>query len=403
MSTSDIHAYERDPYARELEVDVLSLATDDEGRGFALLSDTVLYPEGGGQPADHGQLDGHAVVDVQRCDGEIRHYLRSELAPGSIGGPHRLELDWERRFDHMQQHTAQHLLTAVAEQRFGWQTTSFHLRERESDIELSTFDIGHEQLLELENAVAEVIRAAVPVRATRLTAEQYAGQQVRSRGLPADHRGDVRLIEIEGVDATTCGGTHVHSTAEVEALHLLRTEKVRGSMRLHWIAGGRVRARLRADQALLGELRQLLETGDEELIQVAQLKLERLKSAQRSQRVWAARFAEAAAEVLSVRTERFIDAHYEDADGGFLRGIAQRLESDGHSQLALLTASHDKGNAFVLVASEAVDLQRAGAITAELLQGRGGGSGRIFQGRAETLDRRPELVKRLRPLAEVGA
>ncbi|MCM3876325.1 MAG: alanyl-tRNA editing protein, partial [Thermoanaerobaculia bacterium] len=115
MSARMPPAYEREPYRTSLETSILETG-DDGGRPWAVLGDTVCYPEGGGQPADHGVLNGIAVHDVQKAGasgdksgGQIRHYLAAPVAPG----PARVQLDWERRFDHMQQHTGQHLLSAV--------------------------------------------------------------------------------------------------------------------------------------------------------------------------------------------------------------------------------------------------------------------------------------------------
>ncbi|HKJ02531.1 MAG TPA: alanyl-tRNA editing protein, partial [Longimicrobiales bacterium] len=228
----DVHAFEREPRLRRLDTEVVS-AGEDRGRPFVILADTILYPEGGGQPADGGTVGGVPVVDVRKTAGAIRHVLASP-APS---GPVTVELDWTRRFDHMQQHTAQHLLTAVADQRFGWPTTAFHLGAHVSDIELGTPGIDAAELAELEEAVAAEIRAARPVTARRVSPEAYAALPVRSRGLPEGHTGDVRLVEIEGIDLNTCGGTHCASTAELEALKLLGTEPVRGGTRLFYAAG----------------------------------------------------------------------------------------------------------------------------------------------------------------------
>ena len=128
---SEIPAYERDPLLRRLETEVVSVG-DEQGRPFVVLADTIFYPEGGGQPADCGTVGGTAVLDARKVGGDIRHFLAGPAPSGRVTA----SLDWARRFDHMQQHTGQHLLTAVAEQRFGWCTTAFHLGERLSDIEL---------------------------------------------------------------------------------------------------------------------------------------------------------------------------------------------------------------------------------------------------------------------------
>jgi len=237
-------AYETDPYLQVTDTEICQVA-DDSGRPYAVLADTILYPEGGGQPADRGMINGVAVLDVQKVAGEVRHYLKVPLQPG----PAKVQLDWVRRFDHMQQHTGQHLLSALAQDRFGWATTAFHLGEAQCDVELAVPGLSARQLGELEEAVAAEIRSARLVSTRCVTAEEYSTLKVRSRGLPEGHQGEIRLVEIAGVDLNTCGGTHLHSTTELEAIKLLGTESLRGGTRLFFVAGGRVRTRLGEHEA----------------------------------------------------------------------------------------------------------------------------------------------------------
>jgi alanyl-tRNA synthetase len=411
-----IYAYEREPYLTRLEVRVVSVG-EDGGRPYAVLDDTILYPEGGGQPADRGRLGETAVVDVQKKDGVVRHYL----AGAAAAGPAVLALDWGRRFDHMQQHTAQHLLSAIAADRFGWATTSFHLgdlgakafapgfnetpgvpsvvrRARRapgaSDVELDAPALSLAQVAELEEAVAAEVRVARPVRARRVTPEEYAGLGVRTRGLPEGHSGDVRLVEIAGIDLTTCGGTHLASTAEIEAVALLGSEPMRGGTRLYFAAGGRARRRLAEHEARAGELRRVLEAPEEELAAAARAKLDQLREAQRRGRDLEQRLAEALADGLAARGETPAELHLDDVDGGFLQRVAGRFQERAPAGAALLTAASPQGMFFALAAGAAspLDVRAAGARVAELLEGRGGGSGRLFQGKAGSLARRAEAL-----------
>jgi len=384
-----IPAYERDPRLTRLETEVVD-AGEDQGRPFVALADTVLYPEGGGQPPDHGTVGGVAVVDVQKAEGGIRHYLAGPPPSGRV----TVELDWARRFDHMQQHTAQHLLTAVADGRFGWHTTAFHLGEHLSDIELDTPGIGPGKLTELEDMVAAEIRAARPVAARRVGPEEYAGLAVRSRGLPEGHTGDIRLVEIQGVDLNTCGGTHVGSTAELEALKLLGTESVRGGTRLFYAAGVRLRRLHAAHHERNAELRGLLGTSDDELVARTASKLEQLKDAERAVRDLEEELAVASAEALSARPGPVVTAHWPRRGLPFLQRVAKETARLAPDRVVLLTSGQGEEGSFLLVAGEeaALDVPVAGRRVAELLGGRGGGSGRIFQGKASKLSRRAEAA-----------
>jgi Ser-tRNA(Ala) deacylase AlaX len=385
-----ILAYEREPYRAELGVAIVERGRDGE-RAYAVLDDTICYPEGGGQPADRGWLSGIAIIDVQRVGGEIRHYLA-----GDIDGPSAcLRLDWSRRFDHMQQHTAQHLITALAADEWGWQTTSFHLGATVSDIELDVAEITATELQRLEQAVAARVRRALPVTAQRVDPATYARLPVRSRGLPAGHRGDIRLVEIDGVDRNTCGGTHVANTAELEAVALLSSEPMRGGTRLHWIAGSRVRLRLGGQAERLAAMRRLFETSDDELLAVAEGKLARLQEAERRVKELGTRVAEEAAGRLTANAGDLIDGHFEEGDAPFLQQLARTLLREGEQRPALLTAGGPGEGFFVLCAAprDGRDLCATGARVAAALDGRGGGTPELVQGKAGSLTRRAEAVR----------
>jgi len=300
----------------------------------------------------------------------------------------------------MQQHTGQHLLTAIAEQRYGWHTTAFHLGEQLSDIELDTPKITPEQLTELEETVAAEIRAARPVTARRVRPEDYAALPVRTRGLPEGLTGDIRLVEIAGIDLNTCGGTHVRSTAEIEALKLLGMEAMRGGTRLFYVAGVRLRRLLAAHHERSAKLRQLVGTSDEELPVGVSAKLEQLKDAQRAVRTLEEELAVESARTLALGPDPVLHAHWAQRDLSFLQRVARELVRLAPERIALLTAGDEGQGAFVLCAGEraTIDIATAGRTLAEILGGRGGGSGRVFQGKAGALSHRTEALAHLRAL-----
>lgn len=377
-----IPAYEHDPTLRELQVEILEVG-EDRGQHWACLDDTILYPEGGGQGADHGWLGGVRVLDVRRHGGMVRHLLAAPIALG----PALLRLDWERRFDHMQQHTAQHLLTAVALARFGWPTTAFHLGLEVSDIELGVPTLARDQLDALEETVATEIRAAHPVRCFRASREEAARLSVRSRLLPEGLVGDLRLVEIAGVDLNTCGGTHVSSTAEIEAAKLLGTEPLRGGTRVFFVAGGRLRRRLGEQEVRNAALRGLLDTGESDFVATITLKLGQLHDAERRLRATEEELAEAHARALAGSEATVLHASFEGRDAAFLQRIARRLQADAPTKAVLLTSGTQGAGTFVLVGGDRVrvDVAATGRAIAGVLSGRGGGTGRVYQGKAGTL------------------
>jgi alanyl-tRNA synthetase len=384
-------AYEREPDRTSLETTVVATGADGN-RPWVVLLDTILYPEGGGQPADHGTVNGVAVVDVQKKDGAIRHTLAAPVPPG----PAAVQLDWGRRFDHMQQHTGQHLLSAVAQDRFGWATTAFHLGPEVSDVELAVPSLAGDDLARLEEAVAVEIRAARAVVPRLVSFTEFQSLAVRTRGLPEGFTGDVRLVEIAGVDLNTCGGTHLSSTAEIEVVALLSTEALRGGTRVFFAAGGRARRRLRRHEERNAALRATLGAPDEGLVDAAKAKLGQLSDAQKDLRRAEDALAAAAADALLAGTERVACAHWEGRDMAFVQTVARRFAEKAGPRAALVTATKDGSHVFALGAGEGFgDAQALGREVAALLGGKGGGSGRVFQGKAADLGGAGRAVARL--------
>jgi len=390
--------FETDSYAKALKADVLKAYTLG-GRHCAVLSDTVLFPEGGGQPSDSGKIGRANVTEVIHQDGEIVHILDKPVEVG----PTEIELDWFRRFDHMQQHTGQHLLTAIAHDCFGWATTAFHLGPSVCDIELSAPKISTLQRYELEEKVIEEISAARPIRVSWATQEEYASMNVRSRGLPDGHRGDVRLVEIVGLDVNTCGGTHLASTLELECVKLLSSEPIRGGTRLHFIFGRRVRERLEAHEQRNHELRILLGRPDEGLAESVELHLESEKEMERQLRHAGEELASLYAKLLAAQGGRgqggLVCHHFENKDAAFLQKVARNLLEADSGALAFLTAEKNGSGFFSLAAGSncRADVPSLGREIASILGGKGGGSGsgKQFQGKFSSLGNLGEAVERL--------
>lgn len=390
---SDAPTYEQEPTLTQLETSLVEQGTH-QGRPYAVLEDTVFYPEGGGQPSDRGRLNGIEVIDVQKVDGLIYHLLEAPVA----SGPVILELDWQRRFDHMQQHTAQHLLTAVAADQFGWQTTAFHLGEHVSDIELDVKSLAKSELCLLEETVAVEVRAARRVSAHRVSLDEYERMEVRSRGLPTGHSGDVRLIEIEDIDLNTCGGTHCVSTAEIEAIALLGTESVRGGTRVFYVAGERLRSRIGVEVFRTARLRSLLGVSDDQVVDAVEARVDQLKDKARLIRGMEEELASALACQLTVEPEAVSVRHFVGKGLSFLQRLGREIVSLDPGRVVLLTSDDSGEGFFLLSAGEEADINvsEVGPRIAAVLQGKGGGSGSVFQGRATQLSRSDEAVALLR-------
>ncbi len=237
------------------------------------LDRTAFYPTGGGLPFDTGVLLATArsgavleapVTDVSEDDaGEVWHTTAKPLQPGTaVTG----RVDAERRRDHMQQHTGQHLLSAVAAREFGAATVGFHLGKVETTVDLTLPSIPLEQLARLQQLVNDVVMQPVPVTARWVNREEAEALLAAGvlRKLP-DRGGDLRIVSIAGVDDNACGGTHVAHTAEIGPVLLRRTEKVRGNVRLAFLCGDRSLRAAFADWNLLSGLAASLSTAPAQL------------------------------------------------------------------------------------------------------------------------------------------
>jgi len=246
--------YYDDSYQREFSAQVL--ACDPELLGStpawaALLDSTALYPTSGGQPHDLGKLGDANVLDV-RDDGEdVVHVVDRQLPPGSVAGC----VDWGRRFDHMQQHTGQHLLSALFQERYGRPTVSFHLGDDLCAIDLRGPEPTNEILEGVERAANQVISEDRPIAVRYGTAEEFAERGVRKE---VERSGILRAIEIEGVDLQPCGGTHVKSTAQIGILLVRRSTKMRQDWRVEFVCGRRAARVARRDFHLLQRAAQAL-------------------------------------------------------------------------------------------------------------------------------------------------
>ncbi|KAB0796006.1 hypothetical protein PPYR_10067 [Photinus pyralis] len=207
-----------------------------------ILDDTILFPEGGGQPSDHGLINTSKVYQVKRVGDKAVHFVNNPLIEGEDA---RQLVNWERRFDHMQQHSGQHLISAVIEQEFGFQTLSWYLGEQVSYIELDTPTFDSSQIRQVENRVNEHIRAAKPVRVEVYKSASEV-KHMDISGLPDDHVGDVRVIIIDGIDTNMCCGTHVTNLSQLQVVKMLGTEKSKrkNQLLLHFLVGTRVLQRL---------------------------------------------------------------------------------------------------------------------------------------------------------------
>lgn len=226
-----IKLYYQDPEISEASVQVVDSAKDGKGY-YAILDQSCFYPEGGGQPADTGRIGPAKVVDVQTVEGEIRHYTDLQLPNRSFAA----RVDWQRRWDHMQQHAGQHLLSALFEDMYSLKTQSFHLGEERVSIDLDLDTATRAQLKDVETKANQLISQRLAISDRWVTSQEAGKMDLRK---PPVVKGDIRLVEIDGIDLNACGGTHPKNTADIGLLKIISTEKAKGGMRVYFLCGNR--------------------------------------------------------------------------------------------------------------------------------------------------------------------
>ncbi|MCB9742655.1 MAG: hypothetical protein H6741_11740 [Alphaproteobacteria bacterium] len=379
-------ACQLDPTLRRGTSTVLRCEPLPEGGALATLDDAVLYPEGGGQPADRGTLAGVAVLDVQKHEGALQVRLAAPVALG----PAEVEVDWARRWDLTCQHSAQHLLTALAVTHLGRETLSFHLGAESCLIDLAGPPLSEAELIELSEKCRDAIQANLPLRLHVIQPGEAPPEGLRSRLLPEGLDGPLRLVEIEGLDLNTCGGTHVRATGQLGVVALTRAETYKGGTRLHYLAGDRVRQALEAASARERALSALLSCGPEaHEASVARVQ-DSAREAQRAERTLRGELAELLGARLAFEGGPLEALRRPEADLRFLQSLARAaLERRPEQRLVL------SGEGVFLVAGPEDWVKQAGPLVAQALEGRGGGARGRYQGKAEHPERLEQALAAL--------
>ncbi len=372
--------------------------TDGQSVWQIALDRTAFYPTSGGQPHDMGTLAATApsgatlaipVLAVEEAeDGEVWHLTHKPLLAGTaVQGT----VDWARRLDHMQQHSGQHLLSAVFLEQLGARTVSFHLGEETSTIDLDVETIAPEDLARVETVVNARIAECRPVRQKQIGPEEAQGLLAAGqlRKLPP-REGSIRVIEIEGVELNACGGTHVFSTGQIGGLLLRSTERARGGTRVSFVCGERAVRTAREDNALLARAGASLSTGRSELPDA----ILRLQAENKALHKQLAHMQEELANYHAVRLlvedpiqhgRRVVKRVFPDRDATYVKLLASRLTT-ASPQTKVLFASTLEAPATVVVARSGDVEWNCGQQLKQALAahgGRGGGTATLAQGQVD--------------------
>jgi alanyl-tRNA synthetase len=369
-------------------------------RPALILDRTAFYPTSGGQIHDTGwlvspdaKLRVTEVADTE--DGHVVHYLEAPLKDVQPGARIHGEIDAARRRDHMQQHSAQHVLSAAFVRLFGMTTVSFHMADDYCSIDLQIDDLdtpalnpalNKDQIESAERLANEIVIENRPVDVSFVTRDQ--AEKLGLRKLPPAVRDQLRLIDIRDFDLTACGGTHVSQTGQIGGIFLRKTEKVRHGYRVEFVAGQRAVATARRDFSTLSETAALFSANLYDLPQQARKSLDEIRSLRKEREqsqdeLAGAQAAAWLAETPENRGRKLVVRTFSGRDLSFLKLLAQKLTRQAPAVIALLaTESPQPALVFAQSAGQPHDMGALLKETVAQLGGRGGGSKDLAQGGA---------------------
>lgn len=365
--------YYESAYLQEWETEINRKLEREDGL-YLVLEETAFYPHGGGQPCDTGTIGGIPVLDVILEEDEVLHKVESLPDLNRVS----CRVDWDRRFDHMQQHSGQHLLSAVFLELCQAKTLSFHLGNDYDTIDIELPELMPEQLDLVEKEVNRQVVLNSNIVSYNVTAEEMSRLPLVKLPKVTEN---IRIVEIEGVEHNACGGTHVSSTGSIGMIKLLRAEKMKGNIRITFKCGGRALDESNANQRIIGTLSAKFNTGKDEI-------LDRIEKWEAEQKLLQAELAAlkeqndgyVAQELLAAQEPggRVIAQVFDDRSLKDLQSLAVRLTASTELPVLLLTAAENK---VVLACSGGGGFSCGAFFKANLgeFQGKGGGGDKMAQ------------------------
>ncbi|MBZ5572135.1 MAG: alanyl-tRNA editing protein [Acidobacteriia bacterium] len=380
--------YYHDSFLYEFDAEVVGLVSSDS-RPAVVLDRTAFYPTSGGQVFDTGWIvpgegEKSRVVEVaEEESGRVLHFVEG---PSQIQEGSRIRglIDVDRRRDHMQQHSGQHVLSAAFVRLFNMPTVSFHMGTEACSIDLDTKNLTTEQVQAAEALANDIVTQDRSVGVRFVTQEEAQGLGLRK--LPPVERDKLRLIDIHDFDLTACGGTHVATTGQIGCILLRKIEKVRQGWRVEFVCGKRAVTTARGDYTTLAEAAGMLSSHILDVPEQIRKSQEEARASRKSREELLEELAELYANQILAETpetagRRIVVRTYSDRDLTFIKLLAQRLTRQASNVVVLLgSVSGQPALVFAQSPGQPFDM---GALLKEALAklgGRGGGSKDMAQG-----------------------
>ena len=394
--------YRKDAYLREFNARVVQRTS--AGKNPAVILDrTAFYPTSGGQPNDCGSLNSVGVVDVleDEASGEIVHVLDGQIVEDRVQGA----INWERRFDHMQQHSGQHILSQAFELAQNAPTVSFHLGAELCSIDVQLASLSPAQAAAVEDLASNVVFANTPVHVHEVTRDELSRFPLRKQPVVT---GMIRIVEMEDFDYSPCGGTHVRRAGEVGLIKIRRWERRGDTMRVDFHCGSRALLDYRWKNDIVNNLALSLSVKDQELQQAVERALTQSRDNHHALEDAQKRLLELEARAMIAETPlsnglRLIVRSLDDRTGEETRRLAITLAAaPGTIALLGLRSAGRASLIFARSADLADDMNALLKNTAPIVAGRGGGTPNLAQGGGTGVGQLDEALEAARQAVEAA-
>ena len=380
--------YFENPYRTEFEARVVEMLTYGD-RPALILDQTCFYPESGGQLADRGTINGVEVVHVVEEDGRILHLIKEELSSDKVVG----KIDWERRFDHMQQHAGQHILSQSFYELFQAETRSFHLGEEASTVEINLREIKEEEVERVEKRANAKVFEDREIKSYFIDESEVERIPLRR---PPQKTGRLRIVEVADYDYSACGGTHPKKTGEVGLIKILKWERIRDNIRFEFICGRRALHDYIWKNRSLRELSNRLTAHERDINNSVEKLFADLKSEKRKNRKFAEKLLHYEAQEIVQKAEgKIIKNIFTERSREEIKLLALNIIKAGEC-VVLYGMKDERGIHMVLARSDMIDIDLREFIPelASIMKGKGGGRPSLVEVAGEKADVLPQAVDR---------
>ena len=359
--------YFDNPYQVEFKAQIIGREKHEQGP-VLILDQTCFYPESGGQPADKGRINGVEVLDVLEKDAQILHVMQSEVESDEVNGV----IEWETRFDHMQQHSGQHILSQCFDTLFDAKTFSFRLGLRASTVEIDKRDIMEDEVEKVETLANEIVFQDEEI-CTYITPEEMI-EKVPLRK-PPQKKGHIRVVQISDFDYSACGGTHPNKTGEIGLIKILKWERIRNNLRFEFVCGRRALVDYGIKNRIIREVAVKFNVGEGELVGSIDKMIAELKDQRRRLRKAQEKILDIEAQEIMRNTEGdVIKEIFVGRPPDEMRILALTIIRSGKYIVLFGTDLQDRVHV-VLACSESLerDMRDLIPVVSPLIGGKGGG------------------------------